>query len=52
MARDEEAGDKPPRYVATGGVVARDEKRSVDDITPIAQALRQAQDTSVTCAGS
>lgn len=45
MARDEEAGGKPPRYVVTGGVVARDEDRSVDAMY---RALRQAQDTSVT----
>ena len=51
MARDEEAGNKPPRYVVTGGVVARDEDRSVDDMYQVAQALRQAQDTPVTCAG-
>ena len=42
MARDEEAGDKPPRYVVTGGVGARDEDRSVDDVNPVTQALRQS----------
>ena len=49
MARDEEAGDKPPRYVVTGGEGARDEDRSVDASDSATQALRLAQDTFVTC---
>ena len=50
MAQGKAAGRKPPRYVVVGAVRARDEDKGFAAMHPIAQALRQAQDTFVTCA--
>ena len=45
----EEAGDKPPRYVSTGAARASDEDAGAAAMHPVAQSLRQAQDTFAPC---